>query len=29
MLKGLKPGDKVSFTARRENDQYVITKISK
>lgn len=28
-LKDLKPGDKVSFTARRENGQYVITEISK
>lgn len=29
LLKGIKPGDKVTFTARRENSQYVITKISK
>jgi Cu(I)/Ag(I) efflux system protein CusF len=29
LLQGLKPGDKVTFTARRENGQYVITAISK
>jgi Cu/Ag efflux protein CusF len=29
LLKGLKPGDKVKFTARRENGNYVITEISK
>lgn len=28
-LSELKPGDKVKFTARRENGQYVITAISK
>lgn len=29
LLKDIKPGDKVKFTAQRENDRYVITKISK
>lgn len=29
LLAGIQPGDKVKFTAKRENDQYVITKISK
>ncbi len=29
LLGDIKPGDKVKFTARRENGQYVITKISK
>lgn len=29
LLKDIKPGDKVSFTARREDGQYVITEISK
>jgi Cu/Ag efflux protein CusF len=29
ILKDIKPGDKVSFTARREAGQYVVVKISK
>lgn len=29
LLADIKPGDKVKFTAKRENSQYVITKISK
>lgn len=29
LLAGIQPGDKVKFTAKRENDQYVITKIAK
>lgn len=29
LLDGIQPGDKVKFTAKRENDQYIITKISK
>ncbi|NLY25952.1 MAG: copper-binding protein [Alcaligenaceae bacterium] len=29
LLKDLKPGDKVRFTARRENGQYVIIRIAK
>lgn len=29
LLKGIKPGDTVTFTAKRDNNQYVITKISK
>lgn len=29
LLKDIKPGDKVKFTAQRDNDRYVITKISK
>ncbi|NYT64639.1 copper-binding protein [Alcaligenaceae bacterium] len=29
LLNGIQPGDKVKFTAKRENDQYVITKIAK
>lgn len=29
LLVGVQPGDKVKFTAKRENDQYIITKISK
>ncbi|NYT84262.1 copper-binding protein [Pollutimonas harenae] len=29
LLADIKPGDKVKFTAKRENTQYVITKISK
>lgn len=29
LLAGIEAGDKVKFTAQRENDQYVVTKISK
>lgn len=29
LLKDVKPGDKVKFTAQRDNDRYIITKISK
>ncbi len=29
LLKGIKPGDQVKFTARREAGQYVVTAISK
>ncbi|MGB6105701.1 MAG: copper-binding protein [Pusillimonas sp.] len=29
LLADIKPGDKVKFTARRENGQYVVTAISK
>ena len=29
LLKDIKPGDKVKFTAQRDNDRYVIVKISK
>src|SRR3546814_4665682 len=29
LLAGIKPGDKVTFTARREDNKYVITKIIK
>jgi len=29
LLTGLQPGDKVKFTARRENGQYVVVQISK
>jgi Cu/Ag efflux protein CusF len=29
LLKDIKPGDKVRFTARRDNDHYVIVQISK
>lgn len=29
LLAGLQPGDKVKFTARRENGEYVVTAISK
>ncbi|WP_260986187.1 copper-binding protein [Bordetella genomosp. 13] len=29
MLAGIKPGDKVSFTAERKDGKYVVTKISK
>jgi len=28
LLADIKPGDKVKFTAKRDNNQYVITKIS-
>ncbi len=29
LMAGINPGDKVSFTARRQDSQYVIIKISK
>jgi Cu/Ag efflux protein CusF len=29
LLKDIKPGDKVTFTAKREGGNYVVTKISK
>lgn len=29
LLVGVQAGDKINFTAKRENDQYVITKLSK
>ena len=29
VLRTLKPGDKVTFTATRQNDNYVVTQISK
>ena len=29
LLEGLRAGDKVRFTAKRENDRYVVTEISK
>jgi len=29
LLQGLRPGDKVTFSARRQNNHYVITAISK
>lgn len=29
LLQSIQPGDKVSFTAQREGDRYIITKISK
>jgi Cu/Ag efflux protein CusF len=29
LLAGIKPGDKVTFTAKREDNQYVIVSISK
>lgn len=29
LLSGLQPGDKVKFTARRENGEYVVVAISK
>ncbi len=29
LLGAIKPGDKVNFTATRENDHYVVTQISK
>lgn len=29
LLVGLQPGDKIKFTARRENGQYVVIEISK
>ncbi|WP_397475888.1 copper-binding protein [Pusillimonas sp.] len=29
LLQGIQPGDKITFTAKREGDRYVVTKISK
>jgi len=29
LLRDIKPGDKVTFTAKREGDRYVVTKIRK
>ena len=29
LLEGVKAGDKVSFTAKRENDSYVVTELKK
>lgn len=29
LLQGIQPGDKITFSARREGDHYVVTKISK
>ena len=29
LLKDIKPGDKISFSAKRDGDRYVVTKISK
>lgn len=29
LLAGIQPGDQVKFTAKRENDQYIVIKISK
>lgn len=29
LLEGLGPGDKIKFTAKRENDRYIVIKISK
>lgn len=29
LLQDIKPGDKITFTAKREGDRYVVTKISK
>ena len=29
LLEGFQPGDRVKFTAKRQNGQYVVTKISK
>ncbi|AEP35994.1 putative exported protein [Taylorella asinigenitalis 14/45] len=29
LLSGIKPGDKVSFTAKHENKKYIITEIKK
>jgi Cu/Ag efflux protein CusF len=27
LLKDIKPGDKITFTAKREGDKYVVTQI--
>lgn len=29
LLEGIQPGDKITFSAKREGDHYVVTKISK
>jgi len=29
LLKGIQPGDKITFTAKREGKRYVVTEISK
>jgi len=29
LLRGIQPGDKITFTAKREGKRYVVTKISK
>lgn len=29
LLKGIKPGDKITFTAKREAEKYVVTEIKK
>jgi len=29
LLRGIQPGDKITFSAKREGTQYVVTKISK
>lgn len=29
LLKDIKPGDKITFTAKREGDKYVVTQIKK
>lgn len=29
LLQGIQPGDKITFTAKREGNRYVVTKISK
>jgi|SRR5690606_22644716 len=29
LLEGFQPGDRIKFTAKRENGQYVVTRISK
>ncbi|CAM5529534.1 copper-binding protein [Eoetvoesiella caeni] len=29
LLKDIKPGDKITFTAKREGDKYVVTEIKK
>lgn len=29
LLKGIQPGDKVSFTAKREGGKYIVTQIKK
>ena len=29
LLQGIQPGDKITFSAKREGDHYVVTKISK
>jgi len=29
LLEGIQPGDKIKFTAKRENGKYIVTEISK